>query len=201
MNYSTLKKTAALSIVSLMAVGAASAQTSSDSTAKTSAKIFGGSKQYRTWNIGVNVGVTSPYLPFGSNHYNTWDPGIGYGISVRKQLAHSFGLQADVMLPGSYVKGEQQNSAGALIPVNAAGVTSSKTTFAFAATLSGKVNVATVDFLARKNSVNFYVSAGAGFAEYNMVLTTNKPAPNDQIDGKTRRGNSYTAPEIIIPIG
>src|ERR1700748_478821 len=91
MNYSTLKKTAALSIVSLMAVGAANAQMSSDSTkATTSAKIFGGRAQYRTWSLGINAGVTSPYLPFGNNNFSSPTIEFGYGISVRDQLAHSF---------------------------------------------------------------------------------------------------------------
>jgi OOP family OmpA-OmpF porin len=39
------------------------------------------------------------------------------------------------------------------------------------ATLSGVVNVATIDFIRRKNSVNFFVTAGAGLAMYNPTVT------------------------------
>ncbi len=70
MNYSTLKKTAALSFVSLMVVGMAEAKTQTDTanvdeTSKMSsdtstAKEFGGAGQYNTWSLGVNVGVTAP---------------------------------------------------------------------------------------------------------------------------------------------
>ena len=55
MNYSTFKKSVALSLVSLVAVGAANAQTT-----PTPAKVFGGSGQYNTWSIGINAGVTAP---------------------------------------------------------------------------------------------------------------------------------------------
>jgi len=192
MNYSTLKKTAALSIVSLMAFGAANAQTSSDSStpASTSAKIFGGSGQYRTWNVGVNVGVTSPYLPFGVNNFSSPTLELGYGVSVRKQLAHSFGLQLDVLGYGSQVAGSNSTARGGA---------SFNTKIAYQATLSGKVNVATVDFLARKNAINFYVSAGGGLLAFDPVVTS---ASGKVLDGKNFRssGNDY-AKELVLPIG
>jgi len=201
MNYSTLKKTAALSIVSLMAFGAAHAQTSSDSMtpASTSAKIFGGSKQYRTWNVGVNAGVTSPYLPFGNNNFSTPDLNFGYGVSVRKQLAHSFGIQLDVTGYGTAVGGENNASRIATYKVGAF-----KTTLEYQATLSGKVNVATVDFLARKNAVNFYVTAGAGLVSFNQIVYKDAAATNILVDGsvgRKARGNGSYAQELVIPIG
>jgi OOP family OmpA-OmpF porin len=77
MNYSTLKKTVALSFVSLMAVGMVKAQTSTTTTTKdstmkmssdvTTAKVFGGAGQYNTFSIGVNVGITSPQIPAGND--------------------------------------------------------------------------------------------------------------------------------------
>ncbi|MDB5157781.1 MAG: oprF 6, partial [Mucilaginibacter sp.] len=56
MNYSTLKKTVALSFASLLAVGAVNAQSTSATTG--GAKLFGGAGQYNTWSIGLNVGAT-----------------------------------------------------------------------------------------------------------------------------------------------
>jgi len=193
MNYSTLKKTAALSLVSLMAVGAANAQMSSDTshTASSSAKVFGGSGQYRTWNIGINAGVTSPYLPFGSNNFSSPTEEFGYGISVRKQLAHSFGLQLDVMGYGSSVAGSNNT------PVDK--ISSFNTKIAYTATLSGKVNVATVDYLRRKNAINFYLSAGGGLVAFDQKVTY---ANGNVVDGKNGRasGDSY-ARELVIPVG
>src|SRR3569623_660092 len=90
MNYSTLKKTVALSLVSLLAVGIANAQTDTSKAAKpmamtatgtTTAKVFGGRAQYSTWSVGVNVGVTAPSVATGGgNVFNHNQPSLGYGI-------------------------------------------------------------------------------------------------------------------------
>ena len=116
MNYSTLKKTVVLSIASLMGVAAAHAQTSSDSTttvAPGSAKVFGGRAQYRTLSIGVNAGVLTPQIPFGSNDFTKNNYDLGYGISVKKQLAPSFGLQATV-IRGTLSGDDSRNISGAV---------------------------------------------------------------------------------------
>src|SRR5690242_18545649 len=103
MNYSTLKKTVALSLVSLLAVGMVNAQTDTTKAATmamadtaTTAKVFGGRAQYNTWSVGLNVGLTSQTLATGgSNDYSDKKISLGYGLSVRNQLAHSFALQFD----------------------------------------------------------------------------------------------------------
>ena len=116
MNYFTLKKTAALSAVSLMAVVAVQAQ----DTTKPIAKIFGGGEQYNTWSIGLNAGATSTTLATGgSTDFNGNVVNLGYGISLKKQLAHSFALQAD--LHGGKVEGDA-GKAGVVID----GVTGNK---------------------------------------------------------------------------
>ncbi|RKR85664.1 OOP family OmpA-OmpF porin [Mucilaginibacter gracilis] len=194
MNYSTLKKTVALSFVSLLAVGAASAQTTdSAKVAGATPKIFGGSHQYRTWSVGVNAGVTSPFVAIGgANSYKNFDLGFGYGVSLRDQLAHSFGLQLDVMGYGSNVKGNTNEN-----PTPATGIGSFSTKINFTATISGVVNVATVDYLARKNAINFYVSAGAGMVNYTpKVYTTNDQSGTVVVNNG---GQSYN--QTIIPIG
>ena len=96
MNYSTLKKGLAVSFVALM--GATTLATAQDSTATTSsAKVFGGRGQYRTWSIGVNAGVLSPFLVIGgSNDFTNQDVNLGYGISLKKQLGHAFGLEGNI---------------------------------------------------------------------------------------------------------
>ena len=162
MNYSTLKKTAALSIVSLMAVGAASAQTSSDSTAKTSAKIFGGSGQYNTWTLGLNIGATSNEVIIGGvNNYPGLSIGLGGLLTVRKQVAHSFGIEAD--FGAGQVKGN--NNGNSVLGSNTPG-TENFSTFYYSGAVLGVINVATVDFLRRKNAINFYVEAGLGMEYY-----------------------------------
>ncbi|RYY07058.1 MAG: OmpA family protein [Sphingobacteriaceae bacterium] len=202
MNYSTLKKTVVLSIASLMGVVAAHAQTSSDSTTTVvpgSSKVFGGRAQYRTWSIGANAGVLSPNIPFGSDDFNHSNLEFGYGVSIRKQLGHAFGLQLDGVR-GTVSGDNSRNRSGA---VNGArnGFKSFTTELGYSATLSGVANIATVDFLHRKNGVNFFVSAGAGLAAYAPKTTS---ATNVVLDYKDRAGSTGDKTyihELVIPIG
>jgi OOP family OmpA-OmpF porin len=193
MNYSTLKKTVAFSLVSLMAVGIANAQTDTSKKAATpamamsdttTAKVFGGRGQYNTWSVGLNVGLTSQALATGgSTDFLNKKIDLGYGLSLRNQLAHSFALQLD--LRGGKVEGN--GTAGN--PNN-----SYSTNFT-QATISGVVNVATIDYIRRKNAVNFFITAGAGLAWYNPTGVNNVGAFNyKSISG-------HEVKEYVVPIG
>jgi OOP family OmpA-OmpF porin len=202
MNYSTLKKSAALSFASLLVAGMVSAQTDSTKTttttttdttssAVTTAKVFGGRGQYKTWSIGVNVGATSATMATGGslNDYRNNKIELGYGVSVRDQLGHNFGLQLDVR--GGKVAGDN----GSANPAN-------YSTKFYQATLSGVVNVATIDFIRRKNSVNFFLTAGAGLAMYNPTGVTQGGATFNFKDGGTANvGTDKWVKEYVIPVG
>lgn len=165
MNYSTLKKGVAASLVALMgAVTVASAQDAPATTS--SAKVFGGRKQYRTWSIGVNAGVLYPVvLTGGTNDFNQWDVNLGYGLSIRKQLGHAFGLELNGFR--GKLSGSNQAAQGVQVgPTNS----TYQTDIQYAVDLRGVMNVATVDFLRRENSVNFFVTAGYGIMAYNPML-------------------------------
>ena len=200
MNYSTLKKTVVLSIASLMSIVAAHAQTSTDSTttvAPGSAKVFGGRGQYRTFSIGANAGVLAPNIPFGVNDFTKSNYELGYGISFREQLGHAFGLQLNVMR-GTVSGDNSRNRANASNGVRG-NYRAFTTDLAYYANLMGVANVATVDFLRRKNSVNFFVTAGGGYAAYAPKVTL---ANNTVVDFKDRAagGNKYVH-ELVIPVG
>ncbi|MGZ3828901.1 MAG: OmpA family protein, partial [Mucilaginibacter sp.] len=159
MNYSTLKKTVALSCVALLAVGAANAQTAmSDSTKTTgTAKTFGGLGQYKTWSVGVNLGVTAPSVATGGvNNFNHNQPSLGYGISLRDQLSHAFGLQLDVS--GGKVKGSDNakfNNPGYTIDSQTGLQVGSFSTTFWQGTLSAVANVGSLSFMHRTNAINF----------------------------------------------
>jgi OOP family OmpA-OmpF porin len=165
------------------------------STMSATPKVFGGRSQYTTWNIGINAGVLSPVLPFGSNDFTNKELNFGYGASLRKQLGHAFGLQLD------YIGGKLSSSNVDAVGGVKNGTRAFDTKLAYNATLSGVVNVATVDFIRRKNSVNFFVSAGAGLAGYAPKVTL---ASNQVVDFKgiagDDRNNTYVH-EFVIPIG
>jgi OOP family OmpA-OmpF porin len=198
MNYSTLKKTVALSFVSLMAIGAANAQT--DSTVSTTTttttgtpKVFGGRGQYKTWSFGINAGAVSPVVAIGGVHdYDDYKVKLGYGASLRWQLAHSFGLQLDAH--GGKVAGDNLSVSG----VGRDGMRSYDTRF-WSGTLSGVVNVATVDFLRRKNSVNFFVTAGGGMVWYNPRFVTSTSTTEQRYLNSD--GSNHYVKSLVIPVG
>jgi len=199
MNYSTLKKTAALSIVSLMAAATVNAQ-SSDSTksASTSAKIFGGSGQYNTWTLGLNVGATSNMAVIGGvNNFGTVDIGLGGFLSLRKQVAHSFGIEGDFGV--GQVKGTSSYAVGgsyATFPVYGF-----STTY-YSTGLLGVINVATVDFLRRKNAINFFVEAGLGMQWYQVTYKGNpntNPQPSQPMS--FNHVDKHTVFDAYVPTG
>lgn len=201
MNYFTLKKTVVMSIASLMSVAVAQAQTSSDSTTTVvpgSSKVFAGRGQYRTLSIGANAGVLSPILPFGSNDFTKNNMELGYGISVRKQLAHSFGLQATV-IRGRLSGDDSKITSGAAANGTRDGYKSFTTELGYYATLAGVVNVANIDFLRRENGISFIVSAGGGYAAYAPKVTFANNAVRDY-KNNANGGNTYIH-ELVIPVG
>ncbi len=181
MNYSTLKKGLVASMVVLM--GATSLVSAQDAPApSSSAKVFGGRGQYRTWSLGVNAGVTSPIVLLGGrNDFTDWKVNLGYGLSIRKQLGHAFGLE------GNFFRGKISGNNDGAAGGQQFGVKSFETEFGYGVDLRGVINVATVDFLRRENSVNFILSAGYGLLAYQPttvsatnVTTVHKPASGDE---------------------
>ncbi|MES2417828.1 MAG: OmpA family protein [Bacteroidota bacterium] len=188
MNYSTLKKGLVASMVVLM--GATSLVSAQDAPAapSSSAKVFGGRGQYRTWSLGINAGVTTPIVLLGGrNDFTNWDVNLGYGVSLRKQLGHAFGLEANIMR--GKISGSNKDAANGMQN----GVSSFETKFQYAADLRGVVNVATVDFLRRENSVNFTLSAGYGLLAY-------EPSTEPGGIQKPLNGNDYYK-GAYIPVG
>ncbi|MBS1527671.1 MAG: OmpA family protein, partial [Bacteroidetes bacterium] len=209
MNYSTIKKTVALSFVTLLAFGLSQAQTATTDSAKTSAgtaKVFGGLKQYNTWSVGANIGVTAPSVATGGvNTFNHNQPDLGYGISLRDQLSHAFGLQLD--LHGGTVEGSDNaqfsNPGYTVDSQSGEHVGSFKTPF-WSATLSGVVNVGSLSFLHRTNAVNFYLNGGAGLAWYSPKTYSDNAQSNllNDYNGKAgTSGNASYVKELVIPIG
>jgi len=162
MNYSTLKKSVALSLVAL--TGVASLAVAQDAPATTSStKVFGGRAQYRTWSIGVHGGVLMPIVAIGgTNDFNKWDANLGYGLNIRKQLSHAFGLE---------LNGTRAKLSGTNEGVTGATVREFETQLQYAVDLRGVINIGSIDFLRRENAVGFFVTAGAGYMAYAPKVT------------------------------
>lgn len=173
MNYSTIKKAVASTMIA--ALGFATA-----AEAQEPAKVFGGRSQYRTWSIGINAGALSPVVFIGGrNDQSKPEINLGYGANIRKQFSPHFSVQAD------FLKGKI-SATNETSPVNDADSwgNSFSTDIEWQTGLTGNLHIGTVDFLRRENSVGFYVSAGYNIARYTLKeatpATTNLDTRNEQ---------------------
>ena len=160
------------------------------------AKVFGGSSQYRTWSVGANAGVLSPIVFLGgSNDYTNWNGDLGYGILIRKQLAPSFSLTGN-LLRGD-VSGNNEEAPGRIQNDRREFVTE----IGYAADIRGELTVGTMSFLKRSNGLSFQLSAGFGLMGYAPAITA---ADNRITDYKGRagdEGNNEYVKELYMPIG
>lgn len=207
MNYSTIKKVVAYSMLSVLSFSIAKAQT----TAGT--KVFGGAGQYRTWSFGINGGVIAPTVVIGgSNDAKRNDLSLGYGISLRKQVNHQFGFIADL----SRGEVEGHNSAKDLAgfgTFTAGGVKNTnygmsrfKTDIHYAASLSAILTLTSVDFLHRENGLNFFLKGGVGTTSYAPFKTAVLQPTGEPIDGSTfknaeKAANKPNYHSLYIPAG
>jgi OOP family OmpA-OmpF porin len=175
MNYSTFKKTVALSFVSLMAVGLANAQTAATDTSKMMApatgpaKVFGGASQYSGFSIGINAGVTSGQVAFFNNTTNTYKADLGYGADLRYQVSHDFSIQLEYY--GGKVGGNDNNGAH----LDETGTQYQGTAFSTmfnSVSLGGMFDIGSISFLHRQNGLLLYGTAGAGLNFYKPTFTS-----------------------------
>ncbi|SEL97058.1 OmpA-OmpF porin, OOP family [bacterium A37T11] len=207
MNYSTIKKAVACSMIAALGItGAVQAQEP--------AKIFGGRGQYRTWSLGVFGGVTLPGVITGSSSpFNTnkfpWQPSYNYGISLRKQFSHLFSIEGNAFrgqVKSSVGDGDDKivySRAGAGL---AAGVPykSSSTDIEYAGSLNAVFQLLTIDFLRRQNSVNFYASVGYGYMAYSPTNYTDIDQEGTKYTGEEHYGDDgdkKNIAESFIPVG
>lgn len=176
MNYSTIKKAAiACSLVAAMGYA-------DTANAQEPAKVFGGRSQYRTWSIGVNAGALTPSVILGGLRDNSHpDITLGYGANIRKQFSPHFSVQADFLRGSLEASGEPSE-----VNENWQYGGAYKTDLNWQTGLTGNLHIGSVDFLRRKNSVGFYVSAGYNIANYEVV--------EGNTDGQDRT-------EQVIPVG
>jgi OOP family OmpA-OmpF porin len=89
-----LKKTTML-LSGLMIGSQLFAQTDSI-MAKQYVQPFSPNSAFRTWSIGINAGIASPYTFIGGKQdFRNRDANLGYGGYIKHQIFSSFGVQAD----------------------------------------------------------------------------------------------------------
>ena len=192
MNYSTLKKALVFSLVA--ALGLSEVSVAQDATSS-SAKVFGGRGQYRTWSLGVNAGVLAPVVAIGgTNDFSKWTPSLGYGLTLRKQVDHIFGIQF------AYHGGElSYDNDGATVNLGLGNRTSGVTQISHGLDLTGIANVGSIDFLKRENAVNFNLKAGLGYAAYHWKEINPNSTPAKGTYGPNRDRNNIR--NAYVPVG
>jgi len=209
MNYSTIKTAVACSLVAVFgATEVAQAQEPA---------VFGGRSQYRTWSIGVNGGFTTPSVLVGGSNAFGQKVGFGehklreyYGLTVRKQFSNWFGLE--VAANRGRIFTHNKNGLETFIDGSTTGYQSAETSVQYAASLNGVFQLATIDFLRRENSVNFYASVGYGVMAFNPVLYTDAGGSAGEWNNKGNWGEEFPGErgevhsrdfkrEAYIPVG
>ncbi len=145
-------------------------------------KPFSGAGAYRTWSVGVNGGLLTPYTIFrGKEDFMHPKAEFGYGAFVKDQFLPSFGLQLN-FLKGN-VSGN--NSASGLY-------SGYKTDLKYAVDLSGEFIVANISWMNKQNAIQPYVSGGFGLSGYQPTFTST---------GGTTTKVDHTIYNAYIPVG
>lgn len=157
--------------------------------------LFKGHAPYRTWSAGANVGGLAPVaFTRGNTDFSNWDEKIGYDVFVRKQVAHSFGLELN--LAGGKVSGSNADEPNGV----ANGLMNFETSF-WSASLQGVINVATLDFFRKDNWINFLLKAGWGATAFSYKQTDGFGVQTDYKGSYGVQGNKKYLYQQIIPVG
>jgi len=179
-------KSATLLLTGLMVSSKLLAQTPDSISTKNYVKPFSPGSSYRTWSIGINGGLLTPFTIFGANRNQDYQlPGseIGYGGYIKKQILPSFGIQAD------FLRGKVSGEGGQ------GGPSTFETKLNYAASISANITLANINWRHNQAVIQPYLTAGWGLMGYKPVLNVQSGSPvNYNADGTSIR-------EAFIPVG
>ncbi|TSJ37257.1 OmpA family protein [Mucilaginibacter corticis] len=163
-----LKKTA-LILTGVLVGGATFAQTT-DSIKTEYVQPFSPVSSFRTWSIGINGGLLTPYSPFRSGREDFVHAGtdIGYSAYIKDQILPSFGLQLSYL--GGKISGNQSQDNS---------LTSYSTKLKYAVDLSANFTLANISWRNNKNAIQPYLTAGFGMMGYTPTTVFANGQPKD----------------------
>jgi OOP family OmpA-OmpF porin len=154
---SILKK-ATILVTGVILGGSAFAQTPDSNYVKP----FSGSDAFRTWSIGINAGVLTPYTIFrGKEDFTSPNAQLGYSAYIKDQILPSFGIQATYL--GGKISAD--NSASGLFA-------SYNTKLKYAVDLTGVFTVANISWMHKQGVIQPYLLAGFGVSSYQPTFTS-----------------------------
>ncbi len=119
-------------------------------------------KSFRTWSIGLNGGMLTPFTPFNNasnGDFRTPEETWGYGGYIKKQILPGFGIQADFL--AGKVRGYQANYLPS--PTVAQNNSSFTTNIDWSAALNANLTIANLSLNHKRSALSPYITAGAGY--------------------------------------
>jgi OOP family OmpA-OmpF porin len=183
-----LKKTSLL-VAALMAGSTLFAQTTDTTLTKNYVQPFSGGSAYRTWSFGLGAGIITPYTFIGGKQdYRGRSTQLGYSGFIKKQILHSFGLEADFL--GGQIAG---NGAPTTAPTGP--YASYSTQINWSAALQANITLANINWRHNESAIQPYLTLGGGFIDF---------TPKVYSGTGTRlalASNSTDFREFFIPVG
>jgi OOP family OmpA-OmpF porin len=126
----------------------------------------------RTFSIGVEGGLLTPFTPFSPTQQDYKSPHqeVGYGGFIKDEIIPGFGIQADFMagkVNGAVTAYDQEYNNGV------GSYTSFSTKVNYSFDLMGDFTIANINWGAKKSFIQPYISAGGGLINYTATVTHN----------------------------
>ena len=132
-------------------------------------KPFTGTKGFRKFSIGVNVGVMTPHVAVGgANDYSKWLVNLGYGANLKYQLNHYLAVQLDGFR--GKLKGNQDNNLGNGQTAKNRAVTSFETDLKYGGGIGVVYTIGNINWLSKTNKVIPYIHGGIGMLAYSVDI-------------------------------
>lgn len=156
-------------------------------------KPFSGDNAFRTWSIGVNGGILTPYTILGSNRKQDFmnpKTQFGYSAYIKDQILPSFGIQLD------YLGGKLGAQNSQPLPDGSTPFSSYSTKLQYAVSLSGNFTLANINWHYKKTGIQPYFTSGAGIMGYTPVYTRTTGET-----GNFKLVDNGQIHEFFIPVG
>ncbi len=183
-----------LPIIAIM-LGSTSTMNAQEKQATTTTEInpslFSGNTGFRKWSFGLNVGALVPFAAVGGRtDFSKWVPKLGYGASIKYQASHAFGIQLDGVMGD--LAGNNDKLVNGQVPVSP--YRSFVTKMNWAASLSGVVTLANINWSQMRTSIQPYLSVGAGAVSYTPRTINNAGISEGMLP-------KATAISFFVPVG
>ena len=131
-------------------------------------KPFSTSPNYNSWSFGLNGGVLMPITVTNFNSdFSAYEYKVGYGAYIKKQLGHTFGLQAD------FLRGILKGSSGINNNNNNANLNRSyQTDINWSASLSANFTLGNISWLHERSYIQPYANLGGGVIGFRNITNT-----------------------------